>query len=274
MRSRNICKFSEVAFDERLSVRGFILETERSVMMSACTLDAYRAQLFISGSGFVSVSGDRIPFEKGTLFFGFKGDRLSVLPEGECEYMYVTFDGGRVDELFRRFLINDSHRVLYGQDGLIPMWRESLLRASKDNIDLAAESILLYTFSRLTGKTENRCEALERMKAFTEENFRDSELSVSVVAAELGYNAKYLSHLFKERMGSSYTEYLRTLRLKYAVTLFDHGLDSVKNVALLSGFADPLYFSTVFRESIGVSPREYIERAERKSGGADTNERT
>ena len=54
------------------------------------------------------------------------------------------------------------------------------------------------------------------------------------------------------------------MRLKYAVSLFDYGLDSVKNVAILSGFADPLYFSSVFKESIGISPREYIERETKK----------
>ena len=58
-------------------------------------------------------------------------------------------------------------------------------------------------------------------------------------------------------MGVSLKEYLRTLRIKYAVSLFDHGMDSVKNVALLSGFNDPLYFSTVFKKTVGVSPTDY-----------------
>ena len=61
-------------------------------------------------------------------------------------------------------------------------------------------------------------------------------------------------------MGTSYTEYLRMLRLKYAVSLLDHGLDSIKNVALLSGFSDPLYFSTVFKQALGVSPKEYVDK--------------
>ena len=64
-------------------------------------------------------------------------------------------------------------------------------------------------------------------------------------------------------MGVSYSEYLRTLRIKYAVSLFDHGIDSVKNVALLSGFADPLYFSTVFKKYTGLSPKEYKSGAQR-----------
>ena len=75
-----------------------------------------------------------------------------------------------------------------------------------------------------------------------------------------GYNEKYLSHLFKSRIGVSFTEHLRNKRISYAVLLFEHGLDSVKNVAFLSGFSDPLYFSTVFKRSLGVSPKEFIDR--------------
>ena len=59
-------------------------------------------------------------------------------------------------------------------------------------------------------------------------------------------------------MGIGYSEYLRSVRLKYAITLLDHGIDSVKNVALLSGFTDPLYFSNAFKKEIGVSPKEFI----------------
>jgi AraC-like DNA-binding protein len=66
--------------------------------------------------------------------------------------------------------------------------------------------------------------------------------------------------VFREKMGVLYSEYLRSLRLKHAVLLMDHGIDSVKNVALLSGFNDPLYFSTVFRKSTGVSPKEYMAK--------------
>ena len=99
----------------------------------------------------------------------------------------------------------------------------------------------------------------------TEQRFNDPELSLSAIARELSYHPKYVSHLFKEKMGISYSEYLRSVRLKYATVLFDHGIDSVKNVALLSGFSDPLYFSTVFKKQIGRSPKEYIEARDKRS---------
>ena len=63
-----------------------------------------------------------------------------------------------------------------------------------------------------------------------------------------------------------YADYLKTVRMKYAISLFENGLDSIKNVALLSGFTDPLYFSTVFKNKIGVPPKMYIKRFSEQSG--------
>ena len=97
----------------------------------------------------------------------------------------------------------------------------------------------------------------------TEKHFRDPKLSLEQIAKKIGYNPKYLSHYFKKKMNVSYSEYLRLFRFKYAISLFELGISSVKNVALLSGFSDPLYFSNAFKKAIGISPKDFIlKRAE------------
>ncbi len=83
---------------------------------------------------------------------------------------------------------------------------------------------------------------------------------MATAAEELGYNAKYLSTCFKRKMNIGFSEYVRTLRINNAVFLMDHGVESVKNVAFLSGFQDALYFSKVFKATVGQSPSEYIEK--------------
>ena len=71
---------------------------------------------------------------------------------------------------------------------------------------------------------------------------------------------KYLSESFKKRMGMGFSRYLKNLRVKHAVFLMEHGVVSIKNVAFLCGFRDPLYFSKVFRADMGISPKEYLQR--------------
>lgn len=125
------------------------------------------------------------------------------------------------------------------------------------NLDVIHKKILLTTHRIiLVTKGEGTFFFSGQKTSFTAGNlifgFKD-ELFHAV-----SYNPKYISHVFKKHMGVSFTEYLRTLRIRYAVSLFDYGMDSVKNVALLSGFNDPLYFSNVFKKTVGVSPTAYL----------------
>ena len=39
---------------------------------------------------------------------------------------------------------------------------------------------------------------------YIEKNFNDPSLSLSTMAADLGYNSKYISKMFKEDVGSKY----------------------------------------------------------------------
>ena len=101
---------------------------------------------------------------------------------------------------------------------------------------------------------------LAKIVKITNEQFTRADFSLSAPAEQLGYDAKYLSSFFKKHKGMAFTAYLRELRIRRAVFLMEHGVESVKNVAVLSGFQDPLYFSKVFKAVIGQSPTEYIKK--------------
>lgn len=257
MTNKNICKFSTPLISNSLYISQFIFETDKETMKKPVTLKEKRMYLISKGDGKMEIDSKELNFQAGDLIFAFNGERITVTEANQCEFMYIDFDGIRAAELLRRFAIIDNNRKFSGFDGLIPFWKESLMRASKENIDLSAESILLYSFSRFSALTPRENPLINKIIELTEENFKDVNFRINTVADELGYNAKYISHIFKEKSGVAYSEYLRDLRIKYAISLFDHGLDSVKNVAALSGFSDPLYFSTVFKKCIGVTPKEY-----------------
>ena len=257
MTNKNICKFSTPLITNSLYISQFIFETEAETMKKPVNLNENRMYLISKGNGKMAINKEEVSFQVGDLIFGFKGEKVTVTEINKCEFMYIDFDGTRATELLRRFAIIDSNRKFPGFDGLIPFWKESLSRASKENIDLSAESILLYSFSRFSALTKKGNPLVNKIIELSEENFKSNEFSINSIAEELGYNSKYISHIFKEKTGVTYSEYLRDLRIKYAISLFDHGLDSVKNVAVLSGFSDPLYFSTVFKKCIGVTPKEY-----------------
>ena len=119
----------------------------------------------------------------------------------------------------------------------------------------------MYTFSQLSASAQSKEDHLVNdILKFIENNFTDSELSLQSAANELGYNAKYLSRIFKESLDVTFSEYLKNIRIQHASFLMDEGITAIKNVAILSGYSDPFYFSNVFKKAVGVSPSEYIKR--------------
>ncbi|MGM9667832.1 MAG: helix-turn-helix transcriptional regulator [Eubacteriales bacterium] len=257
MKTKNICKFIAEPSAGRLETHRFIYETNISTMKETAVLVYNRILLVKNGEIRFRIDQAQILANKGSLVFAFSNESFNVTAAEGGEYLYIDFSGSRSDAFFRRFGINAGSRLFNGFDGLIPFWQDSLVRTSQENIDLAAEGVLLYTLSRLNSEPSEKSALIQQIIDITEERFNDPELSVSRIARELSYNAKYLSHLFKQKMGMGYTEYLRIYRIKYSIMLIDHGVDSVKNIASLCGFTDPLYFSSVFKQTVGVSPSKY-----------------
>ena len=257
VKKNNICKFTNYTFVEPLLISNFVLETNEETMRKGTVLSQNIVILVTAGKGNFSFNNKQHNYAIGNLFFGFEGEVFSALPSSETKYIYISFSGVRAEMLFKRFGITANNRFFSDFDGIIPIWSESLSRATEDTIDIAVESMLLYAFSRLSGKANTQNSIIDKMIRISEENFSDSTLSLTTISEKLNYNSKYLSHLFKTNMGVTYSEYLKDLRIKYAISLFSHGIESVKNIAYLSGFSDPLYFSTVFKNIIGISPKEY-----------------
>ncbi len=260
MDSKNICKFIIGSEAYSLKIINFVYESDYNTMSAPTHPLCHRAILIKKGKGTFHADNQHFDFDAGCLIFSFEDESVHFEPKDSCEYFYISFGGERTQILFSRFNINKEHRIFFGFDGLIPMWHESVSGASKDTIDLAAESVLLYTFSKLNTSSQDKNHIITTIIDLTQKNFSDYDLSIEKIANMLNYNPKYLSHIFKKKMNISYSEYLRNIRMKYAVSLFDHGIDSVKNVAYLSGFKDPFYFSSVFKKTIGVSPKEYTDK--------------
>ena len=258
MKNNNICKFSTYNPSNDLSIACFVFETDMEIMQTRKTLTHDRMILVAQGEGTFLFDGIPYTVSAGTLIFGFEGESFSLLNGDGIRYLYIKFRGARTKTLYRRFGISPRSRKKEGCNAFVPFCKDCLLSTQQENIDIVAESVLLYVFSRLSANRSAQDATIQKIIDMTEEHFRDPDLSLAQIAKEIGYNPKYLSHYFKKKMNVTYSEYLRSFRFKYAISLFELGISSVKNVALLSGFSDPLYFSSTFKKAIGISPKEFI----------------
>jgi AraC-like DNA-binding protein len=88
----------------------------------------------------------------------------------------------------------------------------------------------------------------------------DPAVNVSWLAARLGCNPDYLSHLFRRETGRRLSAFINDERLKLARHLLGGGAMSIGQVAAACGYADPNYFARVFRRRTGRTPREFRMR--------------
>ena len=260
MESNNICKFN-INRSSDLICANFVYETKNGLQKYA-KKDKYLLGIVTSGQGKLTVDANECSLGEGCIFIVEKGVDFSVFGE-DLEYCYVTFDGRRAGELYERSGAAVDGCVFEGYGVLSDFWLESIKKADDTNVDLMAEAVLLYSFAHLRPSKKKHSDLLAKMLAVTDDNFTRADFCLSSLAEVLGYDAKYLSFLFKRKKGIAFTAYLRDLRMKHALFLMEQGVVSVKNIAILAGFGDALYFSKIFKQQMGVPPKEYIEKLHR-----------
>lgn len=89
------------------------------------------------------------------------------------------------------------------------------------------------------------------------ERLYDPALKIGQLHTLCGVSDTYFRKLFIARFGVCPKRYVLLRRLRRAKALLDHGeYNSIAQVAVLSGFDDPLYFSKLFRQTYGHPPSE------------------
>ena len=62
---------------------------------------------------------------------------------------------------------------------------------------------------------------------------------------------------FRQVYGTTAYEYLKVMRMNYALLLLQDSDDSIRTVALKVGYRNAGHFSKLFRETFGMRPQEY-----------------
>lgn len=98
---------------------------------------------------------------------------------------------------------------------------------------------------------------IDQLVKLMEENMNNSELVVEDLAKEFAMGRTLFYNKVKSIVGVSPIEFINQIRIKRAVQLLDGGNQNISDVAFLTGFSDPKYFSRCFKKSIGLTPTQY-----------------
>ncbi|HUC94261.1 MAG TPA: response regulator [Paenibacillus sp.] len=115
------------------------------------------------------------------------------------------------------------------------------------------EQFMAFIDSSRTRKHEM---IIEKCIAYIDSHYME-DLSLDEAARQLYFSSNYLSMLFKNHLGLTFTKYLSEVRLKKAVEMLENRDMKVYEIAAEIGYKDEKYFYRVFKTKFGVTPDEY-----------------
>jgi AraC-like DNA-binding protein len=148
--------------------------------------------------------------------------------------------------------INLAKRICAVVPGELIVSTDVTALCSSEDLDAllkASETVVLATDDQLF---------ITQLMDFMDSDWADSELQVNDFSRPVGLSKSQCYRKLKVLTGKSPNIFLKDYRLKRALELLTKKMSNVSEVAFLTGFTSPSYFSKCFQKKYGHSPSEYL----------------
>ena len=230
----------------------------------------------ISGNGVITIKDKLYPIVPNTVYLISGNDAHFSLPDIPASYVRnkIVFSNQALLQATDILGCRSSISDLFGNGGSVIKLSEEyskmldsfffkLIESLKTEGEKAAlrayvnlltifETILQYKELHVPCMNNNLSDVL----VYINENISE-HLTLDIIAKENGISKYYLCHSFSSAVGMTVFEYIRVTRISNAMKLLTQTSATISEIALESGFESFAYFSKVFREQIGLTPREY-----------------
>ena len=146
------------------------------------------------------------------------------------------------------------------QEAFAPLTCLDLVGRNVTAADLKSyfSAILLRMVELRDQASSSQCrQLLKQAMAYIDNHFTEESLSLNQVAREVNISANYLSAVFSQEIGATFTEYVTGKRMDRAKELLRTTDKRSGEVAAAVGYKDPHYFSFLFKKTQGCTPRDY-----------------
>ncbi|HEY4337380.1 MAG TPA: AraC family transcriptional regulator [Puia sp.] len=233
-------------------------------------LNGYYLVFISRGKGtFESALSPSIDIEAGTCFFLFPGiwHRYRPDPSSGWEEYWIGFKGSYPDQLMNKSLFSPSLPVVSPglSDTLLMQVKKIVeeVRAGSPGYHQVISGItlqilgLVHALSARTQIVEDETlQAVEKAKFYFRENL-ENPLELKELMRQLPMSYSKFRKIFKEVTGEAPNQYHLNLRLDKARELLSTTNLNVTEVAYSLGFDSVFYFSRLFKNKNGVSPKSY-----------------
>lgn len=171
-------------------------------------------------------------------------DRISGLEQGIDDYITKPFSATYLKARIKSLL----HQRKQLQEIYWKEWSEKQEKPSASSIELSPSQPQITPYDE---------QFMQQVMEVMEKEMDNSELTIEEFAQKLGLGRTVFYQKLKSIIGLSPVDFIREIRIKRAVQLIDSGEYNFSQVAYMTGFNDPKYFSKCFKKQVGMTPSEY-----------------
>jgi AraC-like DNA-binding protein len=236
--------------------------------------DEYILHFVTNGHGFYSAGGNTWSLEAGNVFLIYPNQPVVYCADSRdpWSYAWVGFKGSRVEAILKQCGFTKNRRILKLADiapyvSCFDLLMEHLSLELSDI--LFRESVLMQILSllclqyqtedrtvKVNGDETDSSSYVTRAVEFITTHYMHP-ITISEIADFLGISKGHLNRVFQSRYGMSVQNFIIDFRMQRAAALLENTTDPVKEIALQTGYTDPLVFSKAFKKYFGVSPKAY-----------------
>lgn len=115
----------------------------------------------------------------------------------------------------------------------------------------------LYSDCLTLAPVTRRTELVDKINRYIERNYAQKGFTVEKMATELLFENSYIRRVYKLETNNTILKALEDYRIEEAKRLLAQRLFRHSEIAEMTGFGDPCYFSKRFKQIVGCTPSEY-----------------
>lgn len=216
----------------------------------------------LSGScTYVLENGDTFTAKTGDiLYLAYHAVYTMYIHEAKYSFIYCDFE-------FNSPVLRKSNVYTPANPSDTESLFIKLLRAYKNSSFSKCMSLLYAIYDIILSESskiylsQNIKHKIQQAKKSIDIGFKDPDISIHTLAAQLGMSEVYFRKLFKSQYNTTPSQYIISLRLQHAKELMKYPFLSLEECAVQSGFSTLQYFCRVFKHSTGMTPSNYRKQA-------------
>jgi len=224
-------------------------------------LPTYEIMYYTEGESVISFNGKKYEMSAGTVLYlpkGIENNEYSIFINKPVKLYNIYFDTNDEMPLYPIKINVKSQEV--------EKIFEKIFRTFISKKDGYYYKTMQYTYRlaellkkiQISYSDSSSILKLTECEEYISKHYCDYKFNFEELTAVSGFSYSYFKKLFIKKYGLPPVKYINQLKINRACELLESNSFSVTEIAEICGFENTYYFSNVFKNHMGVSPRNYL----------------